>query len=162
MTSGELKFALRVEAVLNTISQPEYRQLVVEALMVLTLVVEHNLTNYLGDILYVEQLAHTANKIFLQDQVKSNGDATLCCAKDKLEDDSSSGVTGQGESSAAGAGEGGKEGGGLLCGGAAHICQHFYDSAPSGCYGTMTYLVRAVAQTLHCLPKDGQIDCNIA
>jgi len=69
MTSGELKFALRVEAVLNTISQPEYRQLVVEALMVLTLVVEHNLTHYLGDTLYVEQLVVTANKIFLQDQV---------------------------------------------------------------------------------------------
>ncbi|ODN06538.1 putative phosphorylase b kinase regulatory subunit alpha [Orchesella cincta] len=145
MTSGELKFALRVEAVLNTISQPEYRQLVVEALMVLTLVVEHNLTHYLGDILYVEQLVVTANKIFLQDQVKSNGDATLCCAKDKSETGGASG-----------------DQGGLLCGGAATICQHFYDSAPSGCFGTMTYLVRAVAQTLHCLPKDGQIDCNIS
>ncbi|CAL8105071.1 unnamed protein product [Orchesella dallaii] len=147
MTSGELKFALRVEAVLNTISQPEYRQLVVESLMVLTLVVEHNLTHYLGDILYVEELVVTANNIFLQDQVKSNGDATLCCAKEKSE-------TG-------GAGAGGNQGG-LLCGGAATICQHFYDSAPSGCFGTMTYLVRAVAQTLDCLPKDGQIDCNIS
>lgn len=156
MTSGELKFALRVEAVLNTISQPEYRQLVVEALMVLTLVVEHNLTNYLGDILYVEQLAHTANNIFLQDQVKANGDATLCCAKDKVD----GGVFGATETEIAGAS--GADGAGLLCGGAAHICQHFYDSAPSGCYGTMTYLVRAVAQTLQCLPKEGQIDCNIS
>ncbi len=49
----------------------------------------------------------------------------------------------------------------LVCAGAANICQHFYDSAPSGCYGTMTYLVRAIAQTLNCLPKDGQIDCSI-
>lgn len=69
MTSGELKFALSVETVLNTIPQPEYRQLIVEALMVLTLVVEHNLAPYLGDILYVEQFVHSANKIFLQDQV---------------------------------------------------------------------------------------------
>ena len=30
MTAGELKFALEVETVLNTIPQPEYRQLVVE------------------------------------------------------------------------------------------------------------------------------------
>jgi phosphorylase kinase alpha/beta subunit len=70
MTSGELKFALRVEAVLNTIPQPEYRQLVVEALMVLTLVVEHNLAPCLGDTLQVEQLVHTGNSIFLQDQVR--------------------------------------------------------------------------------------------
>lgn len=56
MTSGELKFALRVETVLNTITQPEYRQLVVEALMVLTLVVEHNLVTYLGETIFVEQI----------------------------------------------------------------------------------------------------------
>ena len=74
-----------------------------------------------------------------------NGDATLCCAKSKEE-----------------LIEGGAAGKGLICGGAANICQHFYDSAPSGCYGTMTYLVRAVAQTLNCLPKDGQVDCNIS
>jgi phosphorylase kinase alpha/beta subunit len=71
MTSGELKFALRLETVLNTITQPEYRQLVVEALMVLTLVVEHNLASYLAENLYVEQIVHTANRIFLQDQVIS-------------------------------------------------------------------------------------------
>ncbi len=69
MTSGELKFALRVETVLNTITQPEYRQLVVEALMVLTLVVEHNLVTYFGETIFVAQIVHTANKIFLQDQV---------------------------------------------------------------------------------------------
>jgi phosphorylase kinase alpha/beta subunit len=34
MTEGELKFALHVETVLNTVPQPEYRQLVVEAMMV--------------------------------------------------------------------------------------------------------------------------------
>lgn len=69
MTSGELKFALRVETVLNTIPQPEYRQLVVEALMVLTLIVEHNLVSYLGETIYVEEIVNTANTIFLQDQV---------------------------------------------------------------------------------------------
>jgi phosphorylase kinase alpha/beta subunit len=153
MTSGELKFALQVEAVLNTIPQPEYRQLVVEALMVLTLVVEHNLSPYLGETLQVEQLVHTANRIFLQDQVKVNGDATLCCAKSG---DEHAGAVSWLASSIP------SKDSTLLCGGAASICQHFYDSAPSGCYGTMTYLVRSVAQTLTCLPKDGQIDCNVA
>lgn len=69
MTSGELKFALAVETVLNTIPQPEYRQLVVEALMVLTLVTEYNVVPSLGDLIAVENLVHKANAIFLEDQV---------------------------------------------------------------------------------------------
>lgn len=69
MTSGELKFALAVETFLNTIPQPEYRQLVVEALMVLTLVTEYNLASSLGGIIAVEDLVHKANAIFLEDQV---------------------------------------------------------------------------------------------
>ena len=69
MTPGELKFALAVETFLNTIPQPEYRQLVVEALMVLTLVTEYNLASSLGGIIAVEDLVHKANAIFLEDQV---------------------------------------------------------------------------------------------
>lgn len=112
MTPGELKFALEVETALNTIPQPEYRQLVVEALMVLTLVTEHNMVSNLGDIICVEHLVHKANQIFLEEQRKINGDAMLCCAKE-IKDES---LTTNG----------------LLCGGVAYICQHFYDSAPSG------------------------------
>lgn len=69
MTPGELKFALAVETALNTIPQPEYRQLIVEALMVLTLLTEHNVASSLGGILAVEHLVHRANQIFLEDQV---------------------------------------------------------------------------------------------
>lgn len=69
MTSGELKFALAVETVLNTIPQPEYRQLIVEALMVLTLITEYNVVASLGGLIAVENLAHKANAIFLEDQV---------------------------------------------------------------------------------------------
>lgn len=69
MTPGELKFALAVETVLNSIPQPEYRQLIVEALMVLTLVSEYNVAPSLGHIIQVEQLVHMANEIFLDDQV---------------------------------------------------------------------------------------------
>ncbi|XP_011157489.1 probable phosphorylase b kinase regulatory subunit alpha isoform X1 [Solenopsis invicta] len=143
MTSGELKFALAVETVLNTIPQPEYRQLVVEALMVLTLVTEYNVAPSLGGLIEVEHLVHKANAIFLEDQMAIDGDATLCCAKPKE----------QREMTAMGT---------LLCGGAAYICQHFYDSAPSGSYGTMTYITRAVAVTLDCLPKDGDLECSIS
>lgn len=109
MTSGELKFALEVETALNTIPQPEYRQLVVEALMILTLVTEHNMVASLGGIIYVEHLVHKANQLFLEDQRKVQGDATLCCAKSK---DEKKEVTATGM---------------LLCGGAAYICQHLYD-----------------------------------
>ncbi|CAH0717291.1 unnamed protein product, partial [Brenthis ino] len=130
MTSGELKFALAVETVLNSIPQPEYRQLVVEALMVLTLVVEYKAAIHLGEMITVEHLVHKANQIFLEDQIRCAGDATLCCAK-------------------AGAGAAGGAGGGaLVCGGAGGVCQLLYDSAPSGRYGTMTYLARAVAALL--------------
>lgn len=69
MTPGELKFALAVETVLNSIPQPEYRQLVVEALMVLTLVAEYNVAASLGGVIQVEQLVHAANELFLEDQV---------------------------------------------------------------------------------------------
>jgi phosphorylase kinase alpha/beta subunit len=75
-------------------------------------------------------------------QMKVNGDATLCCAKPKEQREMTSS-------------------GSLLCGGAAYICQHFYDSAPSGSYGTMTYITRAVASLLDCLPHDGDVDCSI-
>ncbi|XP_052865199.1 probable phosphorylase b kinase regulatory subunit alpha isoform X1 [Anopheles cruzii] len=143
MTPNELKFALEVETALNTIPQPEYRQLVVEALMVLTLVTEHNILASLGEIIYVEHLVHKANQLFLEDQRKVHGDAMLCCAKNKdIRETTTAGL--------------------LLCGGAAYICQHLYDSAPSGSYGTMTYMARAVASVLECLPKQGDMDCTIS
>lgn len=69
MTSGELKFALEVETVLNSIPQPEYRQLIVEALMVLTLVAEYKVRPSLGSTIYVQELVHRANQLFLKDQV---------------------------------------------------------------------------------------------
>ncbi|XP_030566303.1 probable phosphorylase b kinase regulatory subunit alpha isoform X9 [Drosophila novamexicana] len=145
MTPGELKFALEVETALNQIPQPEYRQLVVEALMVLTLVTEHNMVPSLGGIIYVEHLVHKANQLFLEDQRKVQGDATLCCAKLKDGKEQQQAASGM-----------------LLCGGAAYICQHLYDSAPSGSYGTMTYLSRAVALVLDCVPKHGEMECAIS
>lgn len=50
----------------------------------------------------------------------------------------------------------------LLCGGAAYICQHFYDSAPSGSYGTMSYIIRAIASVLGDSLGLTEIDCAIS
>lgn len=73
-----------------------------------------------------------------------NGDATLCCAKPEHERDLSSAE------------------GGLICGGAAYICQLFYDSAPSGSFGTMTYLMRGMASILNCSPNKDEVNCVVS
>lgn len=119
MTSGELKFALQVEQVLTSVPQPEYRQLMVEALMVLTIMVEQNIVKELGQVIEVEQIVRNAHEIFLEEQRKNQGNSIKCCANRHLDVQS------------------------VPCSGAADICQYFYDSAPSGTYGTMTYLMRS-------------------
>ena len=70
MTSGEFKFAMQVEMVLNRIPQPEYRQLMVEALMVLSLLVETDgLHVNMSQIIEVDRLVNDANNLFIEDQV---------------------------------------------------------------------------------------------
>ncbi|KAH6944334.1 hypothetical protein HPB50_002707 [Hyalomma asiaticum] len=68
MTQGELKFALEFEHVLNCIPQPEYRQLMVEAIMVLTLLAEHNVVTFINKVISVDGLVQHAYKVFLEDQ----------------------------------------------------------------------------------------------
>ncbi|KAJ8253159.1 hypothetical protein GJAV_G00209770 [Gymnothorax javanicus] len=120
MTEGEFKFAVHVESVLNHVPQPEYRQLLVEAIMVLTLLAETDISS-IGGIVQVDRIVHMANDLFRQDQ-KSQGAHEFF-----LEQDSATG-----------------------------ICNFFYDSAPSGSYGTMTYLSRAALTYVHdFLPTTG-------
>lgn len=71
MTKGEFKFALQVEMVLNRIPQPEYRQLMVEAMMVLTMLVENdnNRINLSGHDIEVDKIVHEANNLFIKDLV---------------------------------------------------------------------------------------------
>uniref|UniRef100_A0A5F8GGK6 Phosphorylase b kinase regulatory subunit n=1 Tax=Monodelphis domestica TaxID=13616 RepID=A0A5F8GGK6_MONDO len=119
MTPQEIKFAVHVESVLNRVPQPEYRQLLVEAILVLTLLSDIEL-NSIGGIIHVDQIVQMANEFFLKEQ-------TSLGVMDTLEQDP---VTG--------------------------ICHFFYDSAPSGAYGTMTYLTKAVATYLQeLLPNTG-------
>lgn len=72
MTPGEMKFALRVESALNCIPQPEYRQLMVEALMILSLIVESYPEQNLGEIVAVDEIVREGHILFLRDQVPND------------------------------------------------------------------------------------------
>ena len=70
MTAGELNFALLVEEHLNSLPDPEYRQLVVECLMVVGLVANPESRSALADTtIVVEHIIDHARRVFLQDQV---------------------------------------------------------------------------------------------
>lgn len=73
MTPGEIKFAVHVESVLNRVPQPEYRQLFVEAILVLTLLTDAEGPS-LGGLVAVDRIVHVANDLFYQEQVGAS-----CC-----------------------------------------------------------------------------------
>lgn len=72
MTPCEIKFAVHVESVLNHVPQPEYRQLLVEAILVLTFLSDIEV-NSIGGIIHVDRIVHMANDLFLQELVSSKG-----------------------------------------------------------------------------------------
>lgn len=138
MTPGEIKFAVHVETVLNRVPQPEYRQLLVEAILVLTMLADVEIPS-IGSIIHVEKIVHLANDMFYKDQVSRTSkdesslnifgiklnflfsfllllQTDLGAEEHILERDPSTGV-----------------------------CRLLYDSAPSGRFGSMTYLTKAVA-----------------
>lgn len=79
MTPGEIKFSVHVETVLNRVPQPEYRQLLVEAILVLTMLAEVDIPS-VGSIVHVEKIVRTANDMFLKDQVSSSGNGGFSLA----------------------------------------------------------------------------------
>ncbi|XP_071368185.1 phosphorylase b kinase regulatory subunit alpha, skeletal muscle isoform isoform X3 [Centroberyx affinis] len=109
MTPGEIKFSVHVETVLNRVPQPEYRQLLVEAILVLTMLADVEIQS-IGSIIHVEKIVHLANDMFYKDQKDLGAEEHI------LERDPSTAV-----------------------------CRLLYDSAPSGRFGSMTYLTKAVA-----------------
>lgn len=109
MTPGEIKFAVHVERVLNRVPQPEYRQLLVEGILVLTMLADVDIQS-IGSIIHIEKIVHIANDMFYKDQKDLGAEDSI------LEKDHSTG-----------------------------ICRLLYDTAPSGRFGTMTYLSKAVA-----------------
>ncbi|XP_057312817.1 phosphorylase b kinase regulatory subunit alpha, liver isoform-like isoform X2 [Hydractinia symbiolongicarpus] len=126
-TSGEVKFALKVEEELNKILYPEYRQLVVEAMMVLSLILERDTKYSVNRMLKLDEIVTNANRIFLTQQKSENGDSNLCCAGNENDNVKES----------------------SKCGASCGICRYFYDSPPSGSYGTMTYMTHSVLQLLY-------------
>ena len=145
MTPFEIKFALQLENVLNRVPQPEYRQLLVEALMVLGLLVDTEPALYFRGEISIEDIVRCAYQMFLDDQRRGAGDATLCCAivYDKNAQPPTGPPAAVGPNCPL-----------SRCGGAAGVCLHFYDSAPSGRYGTITYLSRAVSLIVDiCVPQ---------
>lgn len=72
MTAGELKFALLVENVLNHIPQPEYRQLVVETMVILSLISDARGVPFLSDNIRVDRILDKANALFYEDMVNTN------------------------------------------------------------------------------------------
>uniref|UniRef100_A0A8C1GEN7 Phosphorylase b kinase regulatory subunit n=1 Tax=Cyprinus carpio TaxID=7962 RepID=A0A8C1GEN7_CYPCA len=109
MTPGEIKFAVHVERVLNRVPQPEYRQLLVEGILVLTMLADVDIQS-VGSIIHIEKIVHIANDMFYKDQKDLGAEDSI------LEKDLSTG-----------------------------ICRLLYDTAPSGRFGSMTYLTKAVA-----------------
>uniref|UniRef100_A0A673AQT6 Phosphorylase b kinase regulatory subunit n=1 Tax=Sphaeramia orbicularis TaxID=375764 RepID=A0A673AQT6_9TELE len=67
MTAGEIKFAVQVESVLNHVPQPEYRQLLVETVMVLGMIADVDV-DCIGGIIHVDRILHLANDLFVNDQ----------------------------------------------------------------------------------------------
>lgn len=120
-TSGELKFALKVEEELNKVVYPEYRQLVVETMMLFYMFLEHDPKYEVKYIVKLDEIVKSANGFFLEHQKQHDGDALLCCAGER---------TGK-------------------CHTTTDICRFFYDSAPSGTFGTMTYLTQAILHVLY-------------
>ncbi len=68
MTPGEIKFAVHVETVLNRVPLPEYRQLLVEAILVLTMLAEVDVQT-VGGVIQVERIVQMASDMFYNDQV---------------------------------------------------------------------------------------------
>lgn len=81
-------------------------------------------------------LKHVFCSLCLDLQLVANGDATQCCCENRQV------VTGK-------------------CGAAHNICVHFYDSAPSGRFGTMAYLSQAVLSRCRQAPRlSGELNAD--
>ena len=87
MTKGEFKFALQVEMVLNRIPQPEYRQLMVEAMMVLTTLAQSEGNTPVLDLSHteieVDNIVQEANNLFIKDLVGSLFFSVFYCLQAK-------------------------------------------------------------------------------
>ncbi len=78
MTPGELKFALTLEGKLNSLPDPEYRQLVVEALIIFGYLAKSKGPPYFSrGPLVVGNIIRHALHLFLEDQVRGEREFVL-------------------------------------------------------------------------------------
>ncbi|KAI3387343.1 hypothetical protein SNEBB_003865 [Seison nebaliae] len=123
MTKSEIKFALAVADILNKIQSPVYRQFIVEALTLLTHLFisfdKHDDERFFE----LDTIVREGNRIFVAEQLKASVDKSnhICCANDNSE---------------------------FHCKKIEGMCRHFCDSAPSGRYGTISFLLKASAPYL--------------
>uniref|UniRef100_A0A0K0F7E7 Phosphorylase b kinase regulatory subunit n=1 Tax=Strongyloides venezuelensis TaxID=75913 RepID=A0A0K0F7E7_STRVS len=117
MTTREIKFSLQVEHILNQIVEPEYREILVEAFMLLGNVdkliqcaprIDHS------QPFELDRIVRVANALFVEHNREMNTIVMECCGSNNF------------------------------CDGARGICQYFYDSAPAGEYGTAHYMIKAL------------------
>uniref|UniRef100_A0AC34R2J9 Phosphorylase b kinase regulatory subunit n=1 Tax=Panagrolaimus sp. JU765 TaxID=591449 RepID=A0AC34R2J9_9BILA len=117
MTRREIKFALEVEQVLNQISEPEFREVIVEVLTLMSHL-EHLLMAApkipQDQPFEVDIVVYRANQLFVEHNRRLGTIVLECC------------------------------GSGKPCDGARSICQHFYDTAPAGEFGTAHYIIKAL------------------
>ncbi|MFH4979831.1 hypothetical protein AB6A40_006540 [Gnathostoma spinigerum] len=122
MTRKEIKFALQVEQVLNQIAEPEYREMIVETLALMTRmdsILKTDRPNIPKDRPFdVDSILHRANSLFVEHNRLMGTVVMECCASGKP------------------------------CDGAQGMCRHFYDSAPAGEFGTAHYLIKALMEIL--------------
>uniref|UniRef100_A0A0K0EFG0 Phosphorylase b kinase regulatory subunit n=1 Tax=Strongyloides stercoralis TaxID=6248 RepID=A0A0K0EFG0_STRER len=117
MTTREIKFSLQVEHILNQIVEPEYREILVEAFMLLGNVdkliqcaprIDHS------QPFELDRIVRVANALFVEHNREMDTIVMECCGSNNF------------------------------CDGARGICQYFYDSAPAGEYGTAHYMIKAL------------------
>uniref|UniRef100_A0AC35TID0 Phosphorylase b kinase regulatory subunit n=1 Tax=Rhabditophanes sp. KR3021 TaxID=114890 RepID=A0AC35TID0_9BILA len=117
MTQREIKFSLQVEHILNQIVEPEYREVLVEALTLLghldTLIQDVPKINC-REPFELDRIIRIANALFIEHNRELDTIVMECCGSNNL------------------------------CDGARGVCLYFYDSAPAGEFGTAHYMIKAL------------------
>jgi phosphorylase kinase alpha/beta subunit len=83
VSGQEVQFALKVEELLSSITIPEYRQVIVEMLMVVSTVLERNPEINYSSVLKLDELLEESVHLYTMDQGQEKGEGS----KEAVEDD---------------------------------------------------------------------------
>ncbi|KAI0989578.1 hypothetical protein GJ496_009720 [Pomphorhynchus laevis] len=115
MTREELKFAIEIERAINSIPIPHYRQLIVEATLMACLILQSNSKFFYHGTVDMDDVVFRACQLYKEDALQSGVTADCLRTLDTT-----------------------------LYYKANAIVSNFFDCAPSGRYGTMNYMLRAL------------------